>query len=173
MNRKTRLLGMGILLLSSAGAPLARAEPDDMWLEDFRKASLFTPHGNFCDSSTEVFVSMGTRANRGFCIEKTERSGTMYWEDARQDCASGGKRLPEVGEWRYACRQVSGFSNSTSTGEWGSNSSYVLHYDTPDVWAVVAPKLGLGSRGCDSATHGIIATYATWSTEALSYRCVR
>jgi hypothetical protein len=92
----------------------------DMLNTYFAQKGLFTPHANNCDG-TEAFVAIGD-GSVGYCIEKNERS-EKHWEDAKQACASLGKRLPEIFEWKFACQNASslGLSNMTNNWEWSSN----------------------------------------------------
>lgn len=145
-----------------------------MWQEDLKRSELFTPHANFCDA-TEVFVQMGTRSDRGFCIEKAERASAQYWEEAREDCAGDMKRLPEYAEWRMACRHAFGFTNNTADGEWVSNSSLPVYFDGPGVYGIIVPTMGAGAFPCDTTSHGIVSSQVLplWAPAMHTYRCVR
>lgn len=87
---------LGILISTS----FSHAE-NDMWDGYFAERNLFTPHSNFCDSSTEAFVAVGPNGD-GFCIEKDERTASD-WDVAKATCANLKKRLPEPAEYKYAC----------------------------------------------------------------------
>jgi hypothetical protein len=170
------ILGLILFTAVIAVTSSAGAETNDPWLEDFKRANLFTPHPNFCDPATEVFIQAGTRTTHGICIEKAERATTKYWEDARKDCALSGKRLPEMAEWRIACRTAgaTGFTNNTADREWVSNSTTIMYYPAPNIYAVMVPNIGFGTTPCSTSSHGIVSSpQLSWSPELFAYRCVR
>src|SRR5262245_56375471 len=102
----------------------------DMVNHEMISVGLYTPHRNNCNGTTEAFVAVGqngTGGNRGFCIEKDERDGTgKSWEDARQDCAGDGMRLPEPAEFKVACESAGGLglNDMTNNWEWTSNFAF-------------------------------------------------
>jgi hypothetical protein len=145
----------------------AQALGTDMWSGEFAKDAIYQPHINDCDSGTEAFVQMGANANRGFCIEKDERSSDQY-QDARQTCAGLGKRLPEPVEFEFACTYGAGLNNMTNNYEWASNLPHLLvSGGTTTVYAVVS-----GNGSCSKASADAVAdSSGTQSTNA--FRCVR
>ena len=98
---------------------LAQATGGDMWTNEMDRIGLFRPHIDSCDSSTESFIKvtddniglLGASTDLGFCIEKSTRNSgaASRWVDARHDCLSRKKRLPEPGELQRVC-----FLNSAS-----------------------------------------------------------
>src|SRR5262249_34727809 len=123
-----------------------------------------------CDSSTEVFVSISGSASQGYCIEKAERTAAT-WEAARDTCAANKKRLPEPGEYKFACANAAGLSDMTDDFEWVSNFPITIS-EYSATFGIVVPKLGLGT--CYRASYD----YVGWSSGSgaqgsLPYRCVR
>jgi len=141
----------------------------DMWTRTFEQWGLFHPHDDFCDSSTEVFVSMGGTSNRGFCIEKNERTATT-WEAARDDCATDKKRLPEPGEFRYACVNAAGLNNMTDDYEWASNFAVPQCHSTTACGVAVA---SFGNGGCGYGNFSYFGRSDTGSGVSFPYRCIR
>lgn len=141
---------------------------NDFWVNDFKDRGLFTPHIDFCDSSTEVFVAIGG-SNRGYCIEKNERSA-LHWEEAREACSGLGKRLPEFGEWSYACRNATGLNGMLDTSwEWTSNSTTPV--ETINGHLIVSVAGGAGT--CTSGSYDTVASWNGASQQARPFRCVR
>jgi hypothetical protein len=151
----------------------------DMINNEMISNGLFIPHTNYCDSSTEAFVPVGfggTGGNRGFCIEKSQRSGggSDSWEDARQDCADEGKRLPEIAEWKIAC-QLAGslsISNMTDDWEWAGNFPYNNTFKDSS-WFTNGEASIVGSGSCLAISAGAFSSGSSSENTALSYRCVR
>lgn len=161
------LLTLMLILTSPVHAQGAGAG-DDMWIRTFEQWGLFTPHEDYCDSSTEVFVAISGTASRGFCIEKDERTAAA-WEAARDDCASDKKRLPEPGEWKYACVNAVGLNNMTDDDEWVSN--FALPF-AASPGRLASAAAGGYSGSCADISHGIVGSYGAGS-HSLVYRCVR
>ena len=148
----------------------------DMWTQAMSGLRLFTPHRDDCNATTEVFVKIYNNSNNvdfGFCIDKDEHSsGAKQWEDARQECLDDGKRLPEPGEWKYACDSIAGLNNMTDDWEWTSNFWSLTKKPTSNWWrAVDAPQFGNGS--CDKAEHGHIGRLDNVGVQNWAFRCVR
>lgn len=140
----------------------------DMWTEDFRQRGLFTPHANDC-SASEAFVGIaGT--NRGYCIEEDERSAAT-WDVARETCAAAGKRLPEPGEWKYACNNAAGLNNMTASDEWEWASNFAYPRLDSGGFGMVAATIAGGGGGCHSGSFNYVqknpASQSSWP-----YRCV-
>lgn len=160
-----------IILCSVLSSAAYAQSQDDMWLAQARNRGLFSPHANYCDSSTEVFVAVGGTLD-GFCMDKNERSAAN-WSIAREGCAQDGKRLPEPMEFQFACNNPpSGLINMTNNKEWVSNTTFTFHYyaGTVNVANIAAPVAGNG--GCYfgnwdtiAPDHGVPVAHA--------YRCVR
>lgn len=109
-------LHIGFFLMFAA-ATSCWADTTDMWDSYARNAGLFTPHVDNCDSGTEVFIAIGG-TTFGYCIEKDQRAPVVYSE-ARNICASVGKRLPSYNEYKFACdNPPSGLVNMTTDREW-------------------------------------------------------
>jgi hypothetical protein len=153
------------------------AQGTDMWTQAMSGLRLFTPHRDNCNATTEAFVKVYTDSmsvDFGYCIDKDEHSaGAVNWEDARHECLDDGKRLPEPGEWKYACDQAGtlGLNNMTNSAEWASNFWQTIRKPNSDYWrATLAPVFGNGS--CHNGDHGFIGiTTSTASNTA--FRCVR
>lgn len=133
---------------------------------------LFRVHRNDCDTQTEVFVEVFTDDNNvqfGFCIEKDERTA-QQWEDARDTCLSEKKRLPEPGEWKFACDTAAGLNNMTDDGEWVSNFPLIFERPGNKVRGPIIPSAGDGSCGQGSFGQMLLSsgTPTTWE-----FRCVR
>lgn len=135
-----------------------------------QEMGMFRPHWNFCNSSTEGFVTV-TPDGRGYCIEKAERA-TATWEAARNNCIADSKRLPEPGEFKVAC-QLAGslsLSNMTDNPEWATNFPMVVQYISGSTTAIAAADAGNGS--CAHGAFGYIST-SNGNEDSLHYRCVR
>lgn len=144
----------------------------DMWTQAMSGLRLFTPHRDDCNATTEVFVKVYTNSNSidfGFCIDKDEHSaGSVEWEDAKHECLEDGKRLPEPGEWKFACQGATGLNNMTNSYEWASNFSY---FDKPvSDWRIASHVVGNGS--CKYGTAGVISS-STSVSGVFAFRCVR
>jgi hypothetical protein len=117
------------MLLVALTPIVARAEGSasgsDMWTRIFEQWGLFHPHANFCTSASEAFITISGSASQGFCIEKTERTAAT-WDVARDTCAADKKRLPEPGEWKFACVNGTGLSDMTDDYEWASNFPLII-----------------------------------------------
>lgn len=157
-------------ILASLSAPsFSSAQSLDAWTKGFIDQGLFTAHIDTCDSSTEVFVQMGPSADLGFCMEKNQRTADK-WEIARQTCSAVQKRLPEVGEYKYACKAgISGLANMTDNYEWSSNFP-ILTYGDSIANNLMVPVLGNGS--CIIGGAGNIA-HSSNVESTLAFRCVR
>lgn len=167
---KTYAKLFAFVCFATAGASHAQGVgPGDMWTQYAEKTGLFSPHEDHC-ATTEVFVAVGGGV-LGFCIEKGERSA-VTWEDAKEVCASLGKRLPEVAEFKYACSHPpTGLTNMTGNYEWASNSSIVLN-DSSVRWGVVAPVFG--GSACNDAGWGWIGRVIPSAySDSIAYRCVK
>ena len=164
---------IGVSLLSSVA--FAQGLGSDMWNQQMSKDNLFLPHRDFCDTTTEAFIQAGSVSNRGFCIEKTERTA-QRWFDARQTCSGLGKRLPELTEYQYACVHGSGLSDLTEDYEWATN--FAFHNATTfsstsinQLQVVVA-----GYPTCYQAAGDAVAAdggSSSLSNNTRPYRCVR
>ncbi len=154
------------------------AQGTDMWTQSMSGLRLFTPHRNNCDDTTtptEVFIKIYTNSNNvdfGFCMDLDEHSsGAKEWEDARHQCISEGKRLPEPGEFKYACDNAGtlGLNNMTDDAEFVSNfPRYVPNLSSKQ--GQIAPHAGAGS--CKHMAGYWIGN--TSSTNATGpFRCVR
>lgn len=168
---RTRLLlpfVMGLVCFPTyAFADSAGGHGSDMWTRTFEQWGLFTPHEDYCDSSTEVFVAVSGTAQRGFCIEKNERQTAVY-EDARDDCAADKKRLPEPVEWKFACKNAAGLSNMTDNQfEWAGN--YPILFDGAGMSAA-----RIGKNSCIEGSRAWIVYSGTGGQEdSYPYRCIR
>lgn len=144
----------------------------DMWTQAMSGLRLFTPHRDDCNATTEVFVKVYENSNSvdfGFCIDKDENSaGALHWEDARHQCLSEGKRLPQPGEWKYSCDSVAGLNNMTDDFEWAQNFVQFIRIGSNN--HILAMMLGNGA--CNKTQNGGIAYQVAVSTNA-PFRCVR
>ncbi len=175
MSRTRKMILYAVLTILSTGSLVsARAEGSalgtDMWTRIFEQWGLFHPHENYCDSTTEAFITISGSASQGFCIEKDERVAAT-WEVARDDCASDKKRLPEPGEWKFACNNGTGINSMTDDFEWASNFGITTD-DYVGGAGIVVPKMGNGA--CKRASFDFVAWSTAGGAEAsLPYRCVR
>ena len=128
----------------------------DAWISQMRRQDLFQAHLNDCDTSTEAFISVGA-TNRGFCIEKAERTAAS-WLDARETCLAAEKRLPEPAEFQSACNQAAtlSLSNMTDDWEWASNFARDFAFESTYRYGVGTPRMG--NPGCNRGSIGWIAT---------------
>lgn len=150
----------------------AVAVGQDMWKGLARNSGLYQPHINFCDSATEVFISVGG-GDLGYCLEKAERTSAQ-WEDARQGCAVDGKRLPAATEWKMACDSAGtlGLANMTDGWEWVTTAgSPTQGWDPSGVLNLGVPAMGNGD--CAKYSWGRIANSQGGVNEPNVYRCVR
>lgn len=144
----------------------------DAWTAYLERENRFTPHENYCDSSTEAFVNM-TPEGMGFCIDKNRNASTKTWNDARQTCVMAGKRLPEIPELQHACnRNIPdglGLVNITGVSwEWGSNFGY----------PALVPSLSIDGLfvhvfGANSCNAVVTDAGASGSASSDAFRCVR
>lgn len=150
----------------------APASGADMWTGIMARQGLFAPHRDTCVTGEE-FIQVFTDqygVDLGFCMEEDEREGVATWTAARAACLADNMRLPEPGEYHYACVNGTALNDMEDDWEWSSNfsSNGVLDAGTRD--GVSAPVMGNGS--CIKATTGWFASND--STEAtVAYRCVR
>lgn len=141
----------------------------DMWTGYMGRNGYFVPHYDDCDPAGEAFVAVAPDG-KGFCMEKSERSSTT-WEEARNACMQLGMRLPEAGEYKFACKRAATLGLSAMTGamEWSSN------FAVPETWgssfsgsvAQVAGRHGCGTVGWDWVGRG------DGQEVSHPYRCVR
>jgi hypothetical protein len=148
----------------------AQAFGGDNVTMELNHSGQFMPHLNDCDSSTEVFLNSGSASNKGFCIEKNERSA-LAWEDARQTCVSLGKRLPEPAEWKIACKAApAGLSDMTGNWEWASNFQTGLTDSTNHNYIV---SVVVGYTNCATGNYGIVMADTGSGEGSYVYRCAR
>lgn len=135
----------------------------DMWTAYFSEHGMFNPHTNDC-SGTEAFVKIAG-SGTGYCIEIDERT-TASWIEAREACAALGKRLPELGEFKYACQNAGslGLNNMTNDPEWSSN--FLI-----DGSAAKTAGYYSGTGGCNYGSTGGVNNYQG-SESTFSFRCV-
>lgn len=151
------------------------AQGTDMWTQAMSGLRLFTPHRDDCNATTAVFVKVYTNSNSvdfGFCIDKDEHSaGAIQWEDARKECLDDGKRLPEQGEWKYACDSATGLNNMTNNPEWATN--FLTHERKPySNWRSGPNAHTMGNGSCKNASHDWIASTDNVASNQV-FRCVR
>jgi hypothetical protein len=162
-----RLLIAFSLLTTSTLVAESSSKGTDMWTRVFDQWGLFTPHENYCDTTEEFFSVSGT-SSRGFCMEKNERSAET-WEDARDACAADRKRLPEPGEWKFACRTGSSLTNMSNNWEWASN--FAIDAITPTGAGGASASIA-GAGGCSyGSVDWINRNDGTVASNA--FRCVR
>ena len=144
----------------------AYAQERDMWTQLADKTGTFSPHINNCDSS-EVYVTIGGGI-LGYCIEKNYRTAAA-WDDAKEACASIGKRLPEPAEWKHACKYPpTGLGGMSGHWEWTSNTAIPL--DAANYDRIVAAIMGGG--GCTSGSWDVVAS-SNLGEASYAFRCVR
>lgn len=169
---KRIVMSMIVVLLSyGAITSVAMAQSGlgtDMWTRRMQSMGLFKWHKNNC-TTDEVFVAIAGEANRGFCIEKNERPSAQ-WEDARNDCLEDGKRLPEPGEYKFACDAGIAGLNDMDDGdyEWASNHPLLV----ADSGAGVAVPVW-GKNTCAEASYRTVGWNGGGLSESTVYRCVR
>lgn len=155
--------------------PTGAAVAADAWTITAEQLGLFNPHENYCDTSTELFLEVGA-SGRGFCIESSARSAAL-WINAKEDCLDEKKRLPELAEWYYACRNLTGFSaaSGTSNAEWASNYDRISRNDNTSKTGNAVPVAG-NVNNCSYGNVGWIGYWVNGETPEPSvqkYRCVR
>lgn len=161
---KNIIFSLGIACLVFASNCEAQGVGTDMWTQDFMARGLYTPHIDNC-SGSEGFVPVGG-TERGFCIDKAERS-TATFELAREDCANEGKRLPEPAEYKTACTNAGSLSlaNMTDDFEWSSNA--------PTTMFVGGASIAVAVMGNTSCTIGSFTSLADdYGDDTRPYRCV-
>ncbi|MEQ8510254.1 MAG: hypothetical protein RIB43_14715 [Rhodospirillaceae bacterium] len=156
--------------LTEFSAPASGA---DMWTGIMARQGMFSPHADDCQSGEE-FIQVFTDqygVDLGFCIEESEREGLATWTAARDACLADKMRLPEPGEYHFACVNGTSVTYMEDNWEWASNFSSNAVFDSGSPRdGVSAPAMGNGS--CPKATTGWFAS--SDATEAvLAYRCVR
>ena len=142
----------------------------DMWTAWMDKEGLFSPHIDYCDSSTEAFIAVEPGGVKGFCMEKDQR-GYTTWEEARATCVGLRKRLPEPGEFRYACTRAASLGLDdmiTANGEFSSNFPITFYSGSP--WGITVSYSGMVN--CNYSAHSWV-TNSNGSSESHNYRCVR
>jgi hypothetical protein len=184
-NGRRRRIALGFMIAAfCGGAPVELLAADltqfsspatgsDMWNGMMARSGMYTPHPNNCDA-TEVFVAVASApdgVSLGLCVEKNQREGTASWIAARHTCLAAKKRLPEPGEFSYACANAAGLNDMTNDWEWATSFSFNVVPDAVNVREGVAAT-AMGSGSCTKAGTGWVAnTDDTPSTFA--YRCVR
>lgn len=144
----------------------------DMWTQAMAGRRLFTPHRDNCNTTNEFFVEVYTDGNSvefGFCIDKDEHSaGLLQWEDARDTCMAEGKRLPEPGEWRFACDTLA-LNQEKDDAEWISNFTQFFRNGTSNS-GIVVPISGVDH--CARISQGWAGRNNIFAHN-LPFRCVR
>ena len=166
-----RLLTFGALFLGLLFTIQKAEAQHDMWDALSRNSGLYSPHINNCDSTTEVFLSVGA-GNVGFCLEKDDRNANIHWEDARQTCANDGKRLPTVAEYVYSCDTApSGLVNMSGDDfEWLEAPPMLLSNALTAL--VVVPAAG--GTSCNDMTWGDMGVHTPGGGhDSASFRCLR
>ncbi|MCO6438148.1 MAG: hypothetical protein J5J06_13725 [Phycisphaerae bacterium] len=166
MNGFRVVIGVAAVMIGLAGHAKA-----DMWDAWAHNAGLNSPHVDNCDSSTEVFISVGG-GDLGFCMEKDDRGSAVYWEIARQNCAVDGKRLPSPAEYLVACDSPpTGLVNlSGDDWEWLDLPPVVI--SNQGQANVVVPAAG--GTTCSQMTWGELGTHVSGGMHATAtYRCIR
>lgn len=162
-----RRLALFLVMLTCVSSASAQAGGSDMWTQLFEKNGLFSPHTDYC-TTNEVFISVGG-GDLGFCIEKADRVAAQF-EDARQDCAANGKRLPEPAEWKFACDAApTGLVDMNDSYEWASNFPVPLLFSTTNL-GIAVPTAGYTT--CSHLNWSWIGNIVA-TTASLEYRCVR
>lgn len=147
----------------------APASGTDMWTGYMGRSGLFVPHYDDCDTVSEAFVSVSPDG-KGFCIEASSRPAAV-WEEARHACMQVGMRLPEVAEFKFACKQAGtlGLSGMTDGWEWVSN--YASPVDTGTAYGSGSTVGGNG--GCGKLSWTWVGRNYDGVEAAIAYRCVR
>jgi hypothetical protein len=165
------LLLMGCIVGMPRFAHAQAASGTDMWTGEQERYGLYTPHGNNCNTTNEVFVAMGqTSGSKGFCMDKDLTTPADTWENARQTCAAAapGKRLPEPAEFKYACNNPpTGLVHMSDTWQWATNYPTTQYNSTSN--QVLA--LTMGNGGCDYSTSDTVSD-ATGHQATWKFRCV-
>lgn len=158
-----------LVLSSLAFCANAQVFGGDNVTAELNASGLFMPHLNNC-ASTEVFLSSGSASNKGFCLEKDERSA-QAWEDARQTCVGLGMRLPEAAEFKIACQAApAGLNNITGNWEWVTNFNYQM-VDTSNNTYITATVAG--NTNCISGNSGVVTSSTSGSEGSYAFRCAR
>ena len=136
------------------------------------KEGLFNAHEDDC-SASEEFIKMWDNVDGtdiGICVEEDERTAAE-WSDARDTCVNADMRLPEPGEWKFACDN--GTTLNTMTDDWEWSSNFAIHFfasgATP-ASGVAAPISGNGSCNYGSTDW---ASSVDGTVGSRVYRCVR
>jgi len=180
LTNNTKPLFVGIMLVSLSSVSLAQSPGAgaDMWTGQMQQRTLFRPHAitTRCNTTTEAYVQVpfdpaNLTAGVGFCIEKNQRSADT-WENARNTCASLGKRLPEPGEFKLACLNagILGLNSIPTASEWASNFLLPVSFATNNFGYSAASSGDLGD--CLHAGFGQVLWY-NGATDMGAYRCVR
>ena len=183
---KQHLLFLAILVIAFSGTALGQTLADptghslggDMWTGAMASQKLFTPHANTCNPTTEAFVSVGN-STLGFCIDKDPHPlGVQSWETARDACMAQRKRLPELGEMKFACTQLTALGvNPTSNVEWSSNFGIVVwdgitsNLGGTVAWVVATFNLSV-TPACNAASADNVGNNLLVAAGALEFRCV-
>ncbi len=138
--------------------------------------NMFTPHENNCGD--DAWVPLFSGATVGFCIERDERTASL-WIDAMRTCLQAGKRLPEPAEWQLSCYHAGtlGLSNMTNNYEWASNfpqliGSAIYKQETNLIYQYAEESIPIfGNGGCNKAIVGYIGS-VDWPPVNNTYRCV-
>lgn len=140
----------------------------DMWTGYMARTALFVPHYDNCDTATEAFVAVSPDG-KGYCIEINERAA-IHWDEARHTCLQLNKRLPEPGEFKFACtrRTQLGLQNMTNNKEWASNFALPMARETFS--SIGASSMGLND--CVTADWSFIGATGSFSSHDRAYRCV-
>ena len=150
------------------------ATGSDMWNGMMGRSGAYTPHPNNCDAGTESFVQVAIAPDGvalGVCFEKNEHEGTATWIDARHTCLTAKKRLPEPGEFSYACLYGSGLTGMDNNWEWATSFSSNVLFDPVNVREGVGATV-IGNGSCTKAGAGWVANSDDTPT-SVSFRCVR
>ena len=176
-----KIVSRALLLAVVLGAPVSGALAtelsanytgpalgSDMWTGYMGRAGLFVPHYDDCDPVGEAFVAVSPDG-KGYCMEVGER-GAIHWDEARNTCLQQGKRLPEPGEFKFACARRSqlGLQNMIGDQEWASNFSTPMARET---FSAVGVSI-MGRDDCETAGWGFVGSTA-YGAQDRTYRCVR
>lgn len=137
------------------------------------KENVFMPHEDDCGTGEE-FIKIWDNEDGtdiGFCMEEDERTAAE-WTAARDTCLNAGMRLPEPGEFKFACENNVGLNDMTDT-DWEWVSNFATHLATDDS----TPNAGIsvpvsGHTDCDTASTGWSAS-TNGTAASYAYRCVR